>query len=288
MPVLNELQRALREGRSIAELRALTPAVHDLATDEAQAAFVDAIVDDPITARFPPNPCLRFRLLSAVSAALVDAGHAVDERLLEALGAAAVLARPGGGGAQAPLCWRTFEVSDGLHVATRTQATWGGESETGLDVWGAGQTFARWLAQRGMDATYDGSAANNALIFPRERPCNVVELGSGTGVAGIALALVAAQRTECAVRVACTDMAGVVPNLHFNIEANGFAAASDESKESIRNIEDAEDAPNMEGKNALGDDARASSSSAAAADDPTAAAAPGGIAAPVPVSHFRS
>ena len=227
MPVLNELQRALREGRSIAELRALTPAVHDLATDEAQAAFVDAIVDDPITARFPPNPCLRFRLLSAVSAALVDAGHAVDERLLEALGAAAALARPGGGGAQAPLCWRTFEVSDGLHVATRTQATWGGESETGLDVWGAGQTFARWLAQRGMDATYDGSAANNALIFPRERPCNVVELGSGTGVAGIALALVAAQRTECAVRVACTDMAGVVPNLRFNIEANGFAAASD-------------------------------------------------------------
>ena len=222
------LRRALREGRSIAELRALSPAVQDLATDEAQATFVDAIVLDPITARFPPNPRLRFRVLSDVSAALVDAGHAVDERLLEALSTASMLARRCGGGADAPLCWRTFEISDGLHVATRTQASWGGKSETGHDVWGAGQTFARWLAQRAIDATCDGGAADNALVFPRDRPCNVIELGSGTGIAGIALALAAAQRTECDLRVACTDIAGVVPNLRFNIEANGFAAASDD------------------------------------------------------------
>ena len=65
-------------------------------------------------------------------------------------------------------------------------------------VWGAGSALARHLLQRRLD----------------DRPEVVVEVGSGTGIAGLSAAAVGA------CRVVLTDRAHVIPRLHEAIERN--------------------------------------------------------------------
>jgi hypothetical protein len=208
------LRDALREGRTTAELKAMWLALPDLCSAGSQALLVNALLDDDVIARFPPDARCRFALLSGVCDWIDSRGAQTHERLLEALTEALVAVQRSGGSTD--LCWRSFDIanstaagasSDPLVVSVSTSSSFGLEVETGHNVWSASTCLARWFVEVGLHAVLEQHSSGTEIFTKRSRVartadsgsgsgksprCVVVELGSGTGLCGIGLAKAAA------------------------------------------------------------------------------------------------
>ena len=206
------LRDALREGRTTAELKAMWLALPDLCGAGSQALLVNALLDDDVIARYPPDARCRFALLSGVCDWIDSRGAQTHERLLEALTEALVAVQRSGGSTD--LCWRSFDIanstaagasSDPLVVSVSTSSSFGLEVETGHNVWSASTCLARWFVEVGLHAVLEQHSSGTEIFTKRSRVartadsgsgksprCVVVELGSGTGLCGIGLAKAAA------------------------------------------------------------------------------------------------
>ncbi|KAL8118032.1 uncharacterized protein LOC141723512 [Apium graveolens] len=80
-----------------------------------------------------------------------------------------------------------------------------------FQLWPAATAFVSLL-----DHQYQHSSAtlSSLLTRPHSQPLRILELGSGTGMVGIAAAAI------LGARVTVTDLSHVIPNLKFNVEAN--------------------------------------------------------------------
>ena len=105
--------------------------------------------------------------------------------------------------------WRHAEGAD-LNSCSQCVAASAGEARgTGTMIWEAGIVLAMYLEHDARQPTPSHSV----------RDQRVIELGSGTGVSGLAAAALGAQ-------VTLTDAAHVVPHLQSNVEKNSAALAA--------------------------------------------------------------
>lgn len=165
---------------------------------EGQAVLLQAIALDPDSAAV--DAAYRQRLLKGLVTALQKLDVELHEELLETY-----LAGMSGG---EPSRWsvQTYEVEPGQRLRLRVHHGIGGGIETGGVVWPAALVLCSWL-MRQPTSTFDG--------------LDVLELGAGTGLCGLALA-------QCRRIGRCT-LTDVVPatldNLQLNVAALPASAA---------------------------------------------------------------
>jgi predicted nicotinamide N-methyase len=92
-------------------------------------------------------------------------------------------------------------------------------------VWDAGVLVARLIAGAGV--TGDGLAAVSDMVQAMLRNKLVIDVGAGTGIAGIACAV-----TACPKAVALTDLPCAIPRLAQNAELNNLVAVAPTSRAS--------------------------------------------------------
>mmetsp|Transcript_10064 Transcript_10064/g.22600 ORF Transcript_10064/g.22600 Transcript_10064/m.22600 type:complete len:320 (-) Transcript_10064:54-1013(-) len=194
-PSASELRRLARQLAPCAELDGVLRAC-------TQAEVYDALFQDPILLQFPSPVSYRRKLCKFVvdvKKLMAESEHdGLVEECFEAVSAASPRSLFDGHlvlpcGSAAPLVLR---VSRGT----------GGELETGGRVWPA----ARVLSELGSEGK---------LPWQGEGPCKVLELGAGTGIAGLSLL-----RLGAASEVILTDgYPAVVENLEYNINATAAA-----------------------------------------------------------------
>ncbi|KAF8051574.1 hypothetical protein N665_1699s0003 [Sinapis alba] len=90
-----------------------------------------------------------------------------------------------------------------------------------FQLWPAASTFVTLLDNYRLDPTNSPLAATLSSLKPAgsTTPMNILELGSGTGVVGIAAAI------TLSANVTVTDLPHVLDNLSFNAEANAQTVA---------------------------------------------------------------
>lgn len=188
---------------AILPLGASTPSETTL---ELQRLVQRVVLEDAVCARFPPPVASHRRLLKQILSVLDSGGVAdIDDDLYAACidGFAAVSSQEDG----AFDGHRVFEVSDGC-VALRVSSGMGGQLETGARLWSAGLALLGLCGEGALDALLAG---------------HVLELGAGTGVAGLALG----RRGGPVSRVTMTDgMPAVVENLRYNAAATEALGAT--------------------------------------------------------------
>ncbi|MQM07460.1 hypothetical protein Taro_040300 [Colocasia esculenta] len=92
-----------------------------------------------------------------------------------------------------------------------------------------GLSFQLWPAASSLVSLLDQNPS--LLLAGRRSPSlSILELGSGTGLVGIAAAAV------FSARVTITDLPHVLPNLHFNAEANAAAVEARGGKVEVRQL----------------------------------------------------
>ncbi|KAG6401912.1 hypothetical protein SASPL_138780 [Salvia splendens] len=82
-----------------------------------------------------------------------------------------------------------------------------------------GLSFQLWPAAATLVSLLDRQALSRLLPPSPNRPLRLLELGSGTGLVGIAAAAL------LGASVTATDLPHVLPNLQFNVDANAAALA---------------------------------------------------------------
>ncbi|KAL1541857.1 protein N-lysine methyltransferase METTL21A-like [Salvia divinorum] len=82
-----------------------------------------------------------------------------------------------------------------------------------------GLSFQLWPAAAALVSLLDRQALPRLLLPADNRPLNILELGSGTGLVGIAAAAL------LGAAVTATDLPHVLPNLQHNVDANAAALA---------------------------------------------------------------
>ncbi|CAA7393694.1 unnamed protein product [Spirodela intermedia] len=98
-----------------------------------------------------------------------------------------------------------------------------------------GLSFQLWPAASSLVSLLDQNPSLLLASLPTSRRClpnlNILELGAGTGLVGIAAAAV------LGARVTITDMSHVLPNLLFNAQANACAVAARGGVVEVRQLE---------------------------------------------------
>ncbi|KAL3525386.1 hypothetical protein ACH5RR_013758 [Cinchona calisaya] len=94
-----------------------------------------------------------------------------------------------------------------------------------------GLSFQLWPAATTLVTLLDNHGINSPLVplfkTQENRPLDILELGSGTGLVGIAAAAL------LGANVTITDLPHVLPNLHFNAEANSEVVGVNGGKVSV-------------------------------------------------------
>ncbi|XP_071731321.1 uncharacterized protein [Rutidosis leptorrhynchoides] len=85
-----------------------------------------------------------------------------------------------------------------------------------FQLWPAADTFVKLLDSY-HESNADRFSGAVTSVNPRSRPIRILELGSGTGVVGIAAAAI------LGADVTVTDLHHVLPNLKFNVDVNSGA-----------------------------------------------------------------
>ncbi|OAY60744.1 protein-lysine methyltransferase METTL21E [Manihot esculenta] len=88
-----------------------------------------------------------------------------------------------------------------------------------FQLWPAATTLLTLLDHHSSHSATSQLSPILAALSSNTRPLNVLELGSGTGLAGIAAAI------TLGANVTVTDLPNVIPNLQFNVDANANTVA---------------------------------------------------------------
>jgi hypothetical protein len=192
-----------QEASSAAVLRALRESLREWggACEAWQAAVSRELLDDPYLTRAPVSARLRRRVAKSACEWAEEHGGAVHERLLEVVLDSLNLDPAAG---QGPTFMSFgFALADAPLLSVRVQ--FNPMRNVGLMAWQAGMILADLAAAR-----------------PEEfRGKDVLELGAGVGLTGIALAKLCAPRS-----VTLTDFGSdVLENLAFNVAHNSAACA---------------------------------------------------------------
>lgn len=174
-------------------------------TLELQRLVQEVVLEDAVCKRFPPPRAPHRKLLKQILSILGSGVADIDDDLYAACvdGFAAADSQE----EEAFDGHRVFEVSGGC-VALRVSGGMGGQLETGARLWSAGLALLGLCGEKALDTMLAG---------------HVLELGAGTGVAGLALA----RRGGPITRVTLTDgMPAVVENLRYNAAATEALGAT--------------------------------------------------------------
>jgi len=155
---------------------------------DGQARLLQAIALDPDSAAVDPS--YRQRLLKGLVTALQKLDVELQENLLETY-----LAGLSGLPAPSPWSVQTYEVERGQRLRLRVHKGIGGGTETGGMVWPAALVLCAWL-----------------MRLPSFAGLEILELGAGTGLCGLALA-------QCCRVRRCT-LTDVVPATLSNMLIN--------------------------------------------------------------------
>lgn len=101
---------------------------------------------------------------------------------------------------------------------------------TSTQIRSQGLSFQLWPAASTLLSLLDRAPSSLLLPPSTATPLNILELGSGTGLVGIAAAAV------LGAHVTLTDLPHVLPNLQFNADANADAVAARRGSISVRQL----------------------------------------------------
>lgn len=192
------MENARKLFRAMAPVTAVCRAIEGIEgwpSSSAQAAFVEGVLRDPAVKKFPPSASFVRAVLKSVVASIGNS-EAIDDGILETLLGDDGTSRVGG-----DLAHCSFEMSPGSAVISFRLCP-RQLNPVGLATWPAGFLLA--------EAVLSGAIPLDGM--------RVLELGSGVGVTGIALA-----RWSRVASVCLSDfLPSVLENLSHNVEISAF------------------------------------------------------------------
>lgn len=168
-------------------------------SEAAQRDLVENVLKHPVSVRYPPSRSYRARFLKILIEKVEAEGEEVIDDIYELY--AALLATPrNGGGEDDAVCYKSYHLSGLNYVSLKESTQMISNGTTGLITWPAAHYFMEWCLE-------------NQHIF-KDR--HILELGSGAGLAGIAICRSCGPASYCFTD--CHE--AVVHQLRENIRIN--------------------------------------------------------------------